>query len=283
MSTKYSKKEFEKDLQELEQLLSGGADKKKQVKGKVSTKKGKEPTKKGKKVIKKQSGGQEDDFDSDDDDQNIFNQQDVRVDTFGSSQDTEQDGSVSQQGIEQYGRVISTTTGNSQDTEQDGIVSQQDTEQDGSVIYTSQDDNLVPRKLNNNNQDDNLVPINNNNNQLGGKPVYTGSFRHFKIVEVNGKSYENTAVADIKENQTPLSAASKLLRSYCRSEGIKKNDRPKMRPITFSIRETTKGSKKKTFGPYHGHYIKYTPSQMKEAKAAGITFTMKPIVKRFEK
>jgi hypothetical protein len=117
----------------------------------------------------------------------------------------------------------------------------------------------------------------------GAKKVYTGSFRHFKIVEVNGKSYHNTAIADIKENQSPLSAASKLLGSYCRSEGIKKMDRPKMRPITFSVQETTMGSKKKIFGPYHGHYIKYTPAQMKEASAAGITFTMKPVVKLYKK
>ena len=56
-----------------------------------------------------------------------------------------------------------------------------------------------------------------------------------------------------------------------------------MKPITFSIRETTKDSKKKIFGPYHGHYIKYTPLEMKKASAAGITFTMKPIVKRLIK
>ena len=124
---------------------------------------------------------------------------------------------------------------------------------------------------------------NDNHSHGGSKKLYTGSYRHFKIVEVNGKSYENTAIADIKEHQSPLSAASKLLGSYCRSEGIKKMDRPKMRPVTFSIRETTKDSKKKIFGPYHGHYIKYTPAQMKEASAAGITFTMKPVVKLYKK
>lgn len=117
----------------------------------------------------------------------------------------------------------------------------------------------------------------------GEKKVYTGSYRHFKIVEVNGKSYENNAIADIKEHQSPLNAASKLLGSYCRTEGIMKMDRTKMKPITFSIRETTKDSKKKIFGPYHGHYIKYTPVQMKEASAAGITFTMKPVVKLYKK
>lgn len=117
----------------------------------------------------------------------------------------------------------------------------------------------------------------------GANSVYTGHVRHFKLVKVNGKDYKNTSNADIKENQSPLSAASKLLGSYCRSEGIKKNDRPKMKPITFSIQETTKGSKEKIFGPYHGYYIKYTPAQVKKASVSGITFTMKPIVKRFKK
>ena len=51
---------------------------------------------------------------------------------------------------------------------------------------------------------------------------YTGTYRHFTLHEVDGKEVE-IGTADIKDHQTPLNAAKKLLSSYCRHEGIKSN------------------------------------------------------------
>lgn len=129
---------------------------------------------------------------------------------------------------------------------------------------------------NNNNKENNNDK--ENNNKEGGAKPYSGTFRTFKLVEVNGKPIKIDARAYVKEHQTPLNGAKKLLKSWCRHEGIKKNDRTKVN-ITFTIQETTQGSSKKQFGPYTGKYMKYTPEQMKQAKAAGIVFSMKPIVK----
>ena len=64
---------------------------------------------------------------------------------------------------------------------------------------------------------ENDVDSQEGNNQFGGKKAYTGTYRHFKIVEVNGKPVNMDAMANIKEHQTPISAAKKLLRSYCRA------------------------------------------------------------------
>ena len=119
---------------------------------------------------------------------------------------------------------------------------------------------------------------NNNNNQSGGKKTHTGELRHFKLVTVDGKEVDLDCTANIKDHQTPLSAAKKLLRSYCRAHKLKEANRLKV-DIEFTIRETNRGSKNKIYGPYSGKYRKYTPAEMKKAQAAGITFHMKPEVK----
>ena len=124
---------------------------------------------------------------------------------------------------------------------------------------------------------ENDVDSQEGNNQFGGKKAYTGTYRHFKIVEVNGKPVNMDAMANIKEHQTPISAAKKLLRSYCRAKGLKESDRLKLH-ITFTIRETTRGHSK-FYGPYSGKYRKYTAQEMKASVASGITFHMKPEVR----
>ena len=114
--------------------------------------------------------------------------------------------------------------------------------------------------------------------QEGGAKDYDGSYRNFKIVEVNGKAVKYDSGASIKEHQTPLNAAKKLLKSICLQMGLKGNKKLDCH-VTFVIQETTRGSKKKIYGPYKGKYAKYTPEEAKKATASGISFKMKPVVK----
>lgn len=117
---------------------------------------------------------------------------------------------------------------------------------------------------------------------IGGKKIYNSTYRNFKIVELNGKAVNFDYGASIKENQTPLNASKKLLKSICLSMGLKGMKKLQCN-VTFVIKETTQGSKKNMYGPYKGKYTKYTPEEAKKAKASGIQFKMKPIVKLFKK
>ena len=108
------------------------------------------------------------------------------------------------------------------------------------------------------------------------------TYRHFKIVNLNGKDVNFDYSAKIKEKQTPLNAAKKLLKSICLHMGLKGMKKLQCN-ATFIIKETTQGSKKKMFGPYKGSYIKYTPAEAKKAMASGISFKMKPYVKLSKK
>ena len=110
----------------------------------------------------------------------------------------------------------------------------------------------------------------------GAKREYTGTYRHFTLHEVDGKSV-TIGTADIKDHQTPLNAAKKLLSSYCRHEGIKSNERNKVN-ITFTIRETTRGHSK-VYGPYKGKFVKYDkPLMIKLKSGKVIKRTVKPMV-----
>jgi len=111
----------------------------------------------------------------------------------------------------------------------------------------------------------------------GAKKEYTGTYRHFTLHEVNGKSVE-IGTADIKDHQTPLNAAKKLLSSWCRHEGIKSNERNKVN-ITFTIRETTRGHSK-VYGPYKGKFVKYDKPLMIKLKSGKVIKRIgKPMVK----
>jgi len=101
--------------------------------------------------------------------------------------------------------------------------------------------------------------------------------RHFKVIEVNGKPVD-FGIANIRGDRTPLSAARKLLKSIAKHFKVYGNNRFNFR-VTFKIYETTQGSKHKQYGPYQGRYHRYSPEEMKKAKAAGQTFRMKPVVK----
>ena len=117
----------------------------------------------------------------------------------------------------------------------------------------------------------------------GGKKEYTGLYRHFKMVEADGKQVKSDARADIKENQTPLNAAKKLLTSMVKKEKLSDNAKTKLKVI-FYIQETNRDSKSKIYGPYIGTYYKYTASEAAKAKAAkgSVSFKFKPIVKLYK-
>jgi surface protein len=111
----------------------------------------------------------------------------------------------------------------------------------------------------------------------GAKKEYSGTYRHFTLHEVNGKEVE-IGTADIKDYQTPLNAAKKLLSSWYRHQGIKSNERNK-HDIKFCIRETTRGHSK-IYGPYKGKFVKYDKPLMIKLKSGKVIKRIgKPMVK----
>ena len=111
----------------------------------------------------------------------------------------------------------------------------------------------------------------------GAKKEYTGTYRHFTLHEVNGKEVE-IGTANIKDYQTPLNAAKKLLSSWYRHQGIKSNERNK-HDIKFCIRETTRGHSK-IYGPYKGKFVKYDKPLMIKLKSGKVIKRIgKPMVK----
>jgi hypothetical protein len=136
---------------------------------------------------------------------------------------------------------------------------------------------------NENNEDDENDENDENDEMEGGKKEYTGEYRHFKMVEADGKPVKSNARADIKEHQTPLNAAKKLLTSMVKKEKLTDNAKTKLKVI-FYIQETNRDSKSKIYGPYVGTYHKYTPSEAAKAKSAKgkVSFKFKPIVKLYK-
>jgi len=119
--------------------------------------------------------------------------------------------------------------------------------------------------------------------QYGGKEEYEGEYRRFKVVHLDGKPVKFEGRAAIKEHHTPVSAAKKLLRSIAAEKNLTGSDKLKLHPVIFSIQETTRESKHKVYGPYHGRYKKYTPEEMKKAKVDGRKYEMKAVVKLYKK
>lgn len=111
----------------------------------------------------------------------------------------------------------------------------------------------------------------------GGKSNKAKNYRHFKVVEVNGKKVDFGAIK-INELRTPLSAARKAFSAIMEHMNVKRGNRPGFK-ATFSIYETTRGSKNKVYGPYNGRYHKYTEEEKRKAKAGKQTFEGKPVVK----
>ena len=111
--------------------------------------------------------------------------------------------------------------------------------------------------------------------------MYSGkSERHFRVVQLDGKKVELGGVS-ITSKASPGSAARKLLTSIAHEKGLKKNKKASMPKVKFCIQEYTQGSSKKVYGPYVGHFHKYTAAELKKAATAKgkVKFTMKPVVK----
>jgi hypothetical protein len=105
-----------------------------------------------------------------------------------------------------------------------------------------------------------------------------GTFRHFKIVEVDGKpmTFGRIQGCDL----LPSTAAVRAFKSACHKLE-KKNEKCK---VTFFIKETTNGSKKKIFGPYEGTRVKLSKPKMiekvgKDGKKVKYEVHYKPVVK----
>ena len=104
--------------------------------------------------------------------------------------------------------------------------------------------------------------------------------RHFRVVQLDGKKVEFGGVS-ITSKASPGNAARKLLTSIAHEKGLKKNKKASMPKVKFCIQEYTQGSSKKVYGPYVGHFHKYTAAELKKATTAKgkVKFTMKPVVK----
>jgi len=105
-----------------------------------------------------------------------------------------------------------------------------------------------------------------------------GTFRHYKIVEVDGKSMTFGRIQGC--DLIPSTAAVRAFKSACHKLE-KKNEKCK---VTFFIKETTNGSKKKIFGPYEGMRVKLSKPKMiekvgKDGKKVKYEVHYKPVVK----
>ncbi len=112
----------------------------------------------------------------------------------------------------------------------------------------------------------------------GGKKDASAKYRHFKVVELNGKKVD-FGEANIKLGRNPSAAAKKLLRSIARHMGVKGMNRLGLK-VRFCIYETTRDLGKHKTYCYSGSYEKLNPDEVKSATFAGIKRTMRPVVKK---
>ena len=122
-----------------------------------------------------------------------------------------------------------------------------------------------------------------NNNHHGGKD--DSKERHFKVVELDGQvvDFGRISIRKVtkggKPGPGPIAAAKKALRSICDHLGMSGDKKLKVN-VKFMIKEITQDSDKKIYGPYRGHYKKYSEKEIKEKKnATGRTYEMEPVVK----
>jgi len=120
--------------------------------------------------------------------------------------------------------------------------------------------------------------------------------RYFKIVELDGQvvNFGRLSIRKLtkpgrgnpggKPGPGPLAAAKKALRSISEHLGMSDDKKLKVN-VQFMIKEITRSSdSKKIYGPYEGHYKKYTEQEMKEKKKlTGRDYKMEPVVKLIDK
>ena len=110
--------------------------------------------------------------------------------------------------------------------------------------------------------------------------------RHFKLSSLNNNNNikfidgKKLPVANIYKEQSPLVAAYRIFKSIMIKKDIKNENRLKKKFI-FKIKETTRGSKNKEYGPYIGEYIKLTKEELEKPKGLIYNPTMKAHVKLY--
>jgi hypothetical protein len=103
-------------------------------------------------------------------------------------------------------------------------------------------------------------------------------FRYFTLYKLNNKYVQFGRVKISNKSGKPLDASKKLLNSICEYQGLTKNNKLKCK-AEFYIRETTKDSNKKIYGPYKGYFKKYkTPVIVKLKDGKEIKHKMYPYV-----
>lgn len=108
----------------------------------------------------------------------------------------------------------------------------------------------------------------NNHRQAGGKKGSSEESRFFKVVKVNGKLVEDGGRYELPmktksgkdQKRGPIDKASTAFTELCRKNSMKGECK-----MTFSIKETTQGSAKKTFN-YEGKRVKLTTPVVLEIK-----------------
>ena len=117
----------------------------------------------------------------------------------------------------------------------------------------------------------------------GGKKI-RGPLRHFKLIELNGKPTLSDARPSIDKDtkQTPITAARKMLTSITRNM----SDATKLKSKTiFKMKETTRTSANKVYGPYIGTYLKGSgPVDFKkeDGKKVTVNIKFKPVIKLYK-
>ena len=92
-----------------------------------------------------------------------------------------------------------------------------------------------------------------------GNPI-----RSFRVININGrdtsasKEWATCYYHGTTKNNTPGKAAEHAFKQICIHTGQKNKNKCK---VTFTLLETTKGSSHKTWGPYHGKYVKLVESR----------------------
>ena len=110
--------------------------------------------------------------------------------------------------------------------------------------------------------------------QIGGKPKVSKTLKKKSSSSTTKRHY--TVVIGSKEHglyisSSPSSAARKAVSKLCATDKKKK--------VSFHIREITRGSKKKTYGPYLGYIEKLA----KPIELKGRVIKYKPVAKLSEK
>jgi hypothetical protein len=100
--------------------------------------------------------------------------------------------------------------------------------------------------------------------------------RHYKVLTVNGKPYP---YYKRYKGAEPKDAAKKAGKFICKKLNMNKNCK-----ITFQLKETTRGSDHRSYGPYKGHWEKLSkPKTLRFPGKKPFTVTHKFMVKLAKK